>query len=202
MSDTKDATTSSSDAKKVMSETLADWLGDVVTLESHIEEAMDRQLTLKPASQETADAIRRFHDTIRASKYRAEDFQKQLGEPGGHSVVKTAGELLGKAAGLVDKVRKDSVSKALRDDYVAYNLAAMSYTMLHSTALALEDHKTATFAEQGLTTYAALVQDINELMPKVIVEDLIKNDEVPVANASVADEARKTIQKAWKTTAN
>lgn len=200
MSDTN--TTSGSEDKKVMNETLADWLGDVVTLEAHIEEAMDRQLTLKPASQETADAIRRFHDTVRASKYRAEDFQKQLGEPASQVVLKAAGDLLGKAAGLIDKVRKDSVSKALRDDYVAYNMAAMSYTMLHSTALALDDHSTAAFAEQGLTTYAALVQDINELMPKVVVEDLIKNDEVPVANASVADEARRVIQKAWKSTAN
>lgn len=189
-------------AEKIQNETLADWLGDVVTLEGHIEEAMDRQLTLKPVSQETAEAIRRFHDTVRDSKYRAEDFQKQMGATGGHPIVKGAGELLGVAAGLIDKVRKDSVSKALRDDYVAYNMAAMSYTMLHSTALALEDQKTADFAEQGLITYAALVQDVNELIPKVVLEDLVENDEVPVANAAIVDSARSTIQRAWKTTSH
>lgn len=192
--------TAKKDAPEAINETLADWLGDVVTLESHIEEAMDRQLTLKPGNQEVADAIRRFHDTVRASKYRAQDFQKELGTPGGNVVVKTAGELLGKAAGLVDKVRKDSVTKALRDDYVAYNLAAISYTLLHSTALALEDHKTAAFAQQGLTTYAKLVQDVNEIIPQAAVDDLVRNKDVPVADPSVVSTARAAIQTAWKTT--
>lgn len=192
--------TAKKDAPEAINETLADWLGDVVTLESHIEEAMDRQLTLKPGNQEVADAIRRFHDTVRASKYRAQDFQKELGTPGGNVVVKTAGELLGKAAGLVDKVRKDSVTKALRDDYVAYNLAAISYTLLHSTALALEDHKTAAFAQQGLTTYAKLVQDVNEIIPQAVVDDLVRNKDVPVADPSVVSTAREAIQTAWKTT--
>ena len=194
------STNTTKDAPESVNETLADWLGDIVTLESHIEEAMDRQLTLKPASQEIANAIRRFHDTVRASKYRAQDFQKEMGEAGGNSVVKTAGELLGKAAGLVDKVRKDSVTKSLRDDYVAFNLAAISYTLLHSTALALADHKAAAFAEQGLTTYARMVQDINEILPQAVVEDLIKNDKVPVANSDIVESAQQTIQTAWKTT--
>lgn len=194
--------TAKKDAPEAINETLADWLSDVVTLESHIEEAMDRQLTLKPGNQEVADAIRRFHDAVRASKYRAQDFQKELGTPGGNVVVKTAGELLGKAAGLVDKVRKDSVTKALRDDYVAYNLAAISYTLLHSTALALKDHKTAAFAQQGLTTYAKLVQDVNAILPRAVVDDLVRNDDVPVADPSVVSTARETIQTVWKTTSS
>lgn len=203
LTDVNDTTANSTkDAPESVNEALADWLGDIVTLESHIEEAMDRQLTLKPASQEIAAAFRRFHDTVRASKYRAQDFQKEMGEPGGNSVVKTAGELLGKAAGLVDKVRKDSVTKSLRDDYVAYNLAAISYTLLHSTALALANHKAAAFAEQGLKTYAGLVQDINELIPQAVVEDLIKNDKVPVANSDIVGTARETIKTAWKSTSN
>lgn len=196
------ATRAAGDAPGSINETLADWVGDIVTIESHIEEAMDRQLTLKPASQDVAAAIRRFHDTVRASKYRAQDFQKEMGQTGGHSVVQTAGEFLGKAAGLVDKIRKDSVTKSLRDDYVAYNLAAVSYTLLHSTALALADQKAAAFAEQGLKTYAGLVQDVNELIPKAVVEDLIKNDKVPVANSDIVDTARQTIATAWKTTSN
>lgn len=206
MTDTNATETSSTkdakDAPESVNETIADWVGDIVSLESHIEEAMDRQLTLKPASQEVADAIRRFHDTVRASKYRAQDFQKEMGEPGGNVVVKTAAELLGKAAGLVDKVRKDSVTKSLRDDYVAFNLAAISYTLLHSTALALADHKAAAFAEQGLTTYAKLVQDVNAIIPQAVVEDLVKNDKVPVANSNIAATAQATITNAWRTTSS
>lgn len=189
-------------AEAPKSHAIADWVGDIVNLESHIEEAMDRQLTLKPGSQDTAQAIQHFHDTVRASKYRAQDFQKTLGKTKGGGIQETASELLGKAAGLIDKVRKDSVTKALRDDYVAFNLAAVSYTLLHSTALALKDQKTVDFAEKGLETYAGLVQKVNTILPQATVDDLVKNDEVPVADSSVAAEARKTIDRIWTTTSN
>ena len=181
---------------------IADWVGDIVNLEGHIEEAMDRQLTLKPANQEVSQAFQHFHDTVRASKYRAEDYQKTMGATKGSGVVQTASEVLGKAAGLIDKVRKDSVSKALRDDYVAFNLAAVSYTLLHSTALALKDQQTVDFAEKGLETYAGLVQKINSIIPQATIDDLVKNDEVPVADSTVADQARKTIDRIWAKTSN
>lgn len=184
------------------SHAIADWVGDIVNLEGHIEEAMDRQLTLKPASQEVTQAIQHFHDTVRASKYRAQDYQKELGKTKGGGIQETAAELLGKAAGLIDKVRKDTVTKALRDDYVAFNLAAISYTLLHSTALALKDQKTVAFAEKGLETYASLVQKINSILPQATVDDLVANKEVPVADSSVADEARKTIDRIWAKTSN
>lgn len=201
MSEQKTETAPSKD-EAPKSHAIADWVGDIVNLEGHIEEAMDRQLTLKPASQEVSQAIQHFHDTVRASKYRAEDYQKTLGATKGSGVVQTAAEVLGKAAGLIDKVRKDTVTKTLRDDYVAFNLAAISYTLLHSTALALKDQKTVAFAEKGLETYASLVQKINSIIPQATVDDLVKNDEVPVADSTVADEARKTIDRIWAKTSN
>lgn len=184
------------------SHAIADWVGDIVNIESHIEEAMDRQLTLKPASDEVKQAIQHFHDTVRASKYRAQDYEKALGKTKGGGLQETASELLGKAAGLIDKVRKDTVTKALRDDYVAFNLAAVGYTLLHTTALALKDQKTAEFAEQGLETYAGLVQQVNAILPQAAVDDLVKNDEVPVADSGVVSQARETIDRIWKRTSH
>ncbi len=181
---------------------IADWVGDIVNIESHIEEAMDRQLTLKPENPEVAQAIQRFHDTVRASKYRAQEYEKEMGRTRGGGLQETAAELLGKAAGLIDKIRKDTVTKALRDDYVAFNLAAVGYTLLHTTALALQDQKTVAFAEQGLTTYASLVQEVNHILPQATVDELVKNKEVPVADASVVGQARQTIDRVWKITSN
>jgi len=178
---------------------IADWLGDIVALEGHVEEAMDAQLTLD-ASPELTNAIQGFHDAVRDSKQRAVAFQESYGSTAGNPVIKVGSELLGKAAGVIDKLRKDSVSKALRDDYTAFNHTAIAYTMLHTTAMAFNDTATAQFAEQGLRTYARLVQDLNHVIPAAVVHDLVLGEHAPVIDPSVVDNCRATIQNAWETT--
>lgn len=103
---------------------------------------------------------------------------------------------------MIDLMREDGVAKALRDDYTAYNLLAISYTMLHTTAMALEDPATQAFAGQGLRTYAGLVQDINHLMPEAVVQDLKDNDDHPLQNMNVVEQCREAIQSVWQSTAN
>ncbi|MBA2276221.1 MAG: hypothetical protein H0W06_00535 [Chloroflexia bacterium] len=117
-------------------------------------------------------------------------------------MIKAGSNLLGKAAGIIDKVREDSISKALRDDYTAYNLAAISYTMLHTTAMAVGDGAAQQFAGEGLKTYAGLVQDINRLMPLAVVTELKANDDVPAVDASIVEGCRSFIDSAWKSTTN
>lgn len=181
---------------------IADWLGDIVALESHVEEAMDHQLKLKSESAELTATIQRFHDTIRDSKKSAEAYQEQYGSTSGNPVIKKGSELLGKAAGLIDQARNDSVAKALRDDFTAFNHVAIAYTMLHTTAMAYNDSATEAFAGQGLKTYAALVQDINQVMPEAVVLDLQDNKDDPAPNTTVAPQCRQFINQAWKSTTN
>lgn len=182
---------------------IADWIGDIVALESHVEEALDKQLKLKVKNTELAADIQRLHDGIRDSKKRAVAYQEQYGATSaGNPIIKAGTNLLGKAAGLIDLVREDSVSKALRDDYTACNLLAISYTMLHTTSMALEDKKTKAFAEEGLRTYARLVQDINHMIPLAVVKELKANGDYDIQNTNVVAECRKTIDKIWKNTAS
>jgi hypothetical protein len=181
---------------------IADWVGDIVALESHVEEAMDRQLRLESAGPFVTAAIKRFHDTVRSSKQRAVDYQEQYGSEPGNSIIKAGSNLLGKAAGMVDQMRADCVSKALRDDYTAYSLLAISYTMLHTTSMALEDQATKAFAEQGLRTYAALIQDVSDLMPEAVIEDLKDNGDHPLQNTNIVEECRDEVQRIWRSTAN
>jgi hypothetical protein len=181
---------------------LADWIGDIVALESHVEEAMDKQLKLKGDNTELAGDIQRLHDAVLASKKRAIAFQEQYGSTGGNPIIKVGSNLLGKAAGLIDLVREDSISKALRDDYTAYNLLAISYTMLHTTAMALDDSKVMAFAEEGLRTYARLVQSLNHMVPLAVYEELKANGDYDLRKPNVVAECRKTIDKIWKSTSS
>jgi len=188
-------------AKKIH-HAIADWVGDIVALETHVEEAMDRQLKLESPDPAIATAIQRFHDAVRDSKQRAEAFQGQYGSEPGNPIIKAGSSLLGKAAGMIDNMREDGVAKALRDDYTAYSLLAMSYTMIHTTAMALEDPATQAFAEQGLRTYASLVQDVSYLMPEAVLADLKDNPDHPLQNPNVAAESRRLIQHVWQSTTN
>ncbi|MDQ2684150.1 MAG: DUF892 family protein, partial [Chloroflexota bacterium] len=152
-----------SSTEKKIHHAIADWVGDIVALESHVEEAMDRQLKLESNNPTLTAAIKRFHDTVRDSKQRAVAYQEQYGSEPGNPIIKAGSTLLGKAAGVIDLMREDGISKALSDDVTAYNLLATSYTMLHTTAMALDDSKVMAFAEEGLRTYAGLVQRLNHM---------------------------------------
>jgi len=117
-------------------------------------------------------------------------------------VIKVGATLLGKVAGVIDKVRHDSVTKSIRDDYTAYNHVTIAYTILHTTAMAFEDLATQEFAEQGVRTYAGLVQDINHVLPAAVIHDLKTGEHAPVIDAGVVGASRATIDSVWKSTAN
>ena len=179
---------------------ISDWTGDIVALVGHIEEALDHQLKLESNSTAVTGLIRELHDTVRDDKKRALAFQESVGSTPGNPVIKTGSELLGKAAGLIDRMRNDSVAKALRDDYTALNHLAVSYSMLHTTAMALKNDAAKNFAEEGLRTMATLVQRINDVMPEAVFQELVDNEDVDVMDPNVVAECRAEINRIWKQT--
>lgn len=186
-------------ATDVGQKTIADYLGDMVAVESHIEEALDRQLELPKKHPEAAAAIQQFHDMVKANRDALKAHQEETGSTAGNPIIEAGSAILGKAAGLIDKIRPETVSKALRDDYVAFNWAAIAYTMLETTALAVGDQKTADLARRGLRGHAAAVQRINHLIPSVVVWEL-QEDGVTITNIGAADQTRASLDKIWKET--
>ncbi|HEV2127537.1 MAG TPA: hypothetical protein VGR22_02850 [Thermomicrobiales bacterium] len=181
---------------------IADWIGDVVALESHVEEALDHQLKLKSDSTALTSAIQRFHDTVRDSKRRAVSYEETYGTQASKGIIERGSELLGKAAGIIDRLRHDSVSKALRDDFTAFNHTAMAYQMLHATAMALGDSATEAFAGEGLRTYATLVQDVNQVISEAVILDLQGSPDYPDVDTTAIDHCRNFINQTWKATSN
>jgi hypothetical protein len=103
--------------------------------------------------------------------------------------------IAGVAAGLYDKVRHDPVSKMLRDDYTALSLTAISYTMLHTTALALQKQPLADLAQRYLKDITPIIVDISQVIPGVVLKDL-EDNEVMIDRAVGQEAVRKT-QQAW-----
>jgi ferritin-like metal-binding protein YciE len=172
------------------------YVGDMVALESHIEQAMDGQLKHEVEHAEAAAAIRRFHDMVKMQREALKGHLAKIGgsEPG--PIKSAVATLFGVAAGAIDNVRTKAVSKMLRDDYTAFNHAAMGYSMLHVTAHALGEMETMEIADRHLRGYARAVQEINQLIPSVVVWELEKDDMAP--NRQAIEHCTEAINRAWQ----
>ena len=176
-------------------QTVADYVGDMVALESHIEEALDRQLKETKDDPEALAAVQRFHDMVKQHRDSLKSLQDEVGSTAGNPIIAAGSTLLGKAAGAIDLVRTEGISKSLRDDYAAFSLAAISYSMLHTTALSLGNRKVADVAERYLTDYAGAIERINEVMPGVVERELAKDGHKTDPGAVKATNAM--VAKAW-----
>jgi ferritin-like metal-binding protein YciE len=181
--------------------TIKDFVGDVVSVETGIEETLDRQLKMGQDNAVFSAAVQRFHDAVKASRDAARSYRDAIGgdSEGANALVEKGTGALGALTGMIQKLRPEGLTKAMRDDYVLFNTAAIAYTTLHTTAMALGDTETEALAAQGLRTYAKLVQDINNIVPDLVVNEL-QNDNHVIVNPMAADQCRQEIDRIWKAT--
>ena len=184
------------DVQQKHEKTIADYVGDMVALESHIEEALDRQLTEVQDDREASTAVQHFHDMVKQHRDTLKALQEEIGSTPGNPIKAAGSALLGKAAGVIDLIRTEGISKSLRDDYTAFSLAAISYSMLHTTSLGLGNPQVADLAERYLTDYAGAIERINEIMPGVVHRELVKDGHQ--THPGAVAETRKMVATAWK----
>jgi ferritin-like metal-binding protein YciE len=180
-------------------DTMKTYVGDMYALEAHIEEAMDRQLETVRDHPKAYAAVRRFHGTIRTQRDAMKAHLDELGGGTGGSIKTVVSSMFGMAAGLIDKVRPEAISKSLRDDYTAFNLAAMGYHMLYGTALMLGFQQTAALAERHHRAYTDMVQDINQIILDVVATELRKDGHK--IDERAMDRATDTMNQDWRATA-
>jgi ferritin-like metal-binding protein YciE len=183
------------DVQQKHEKTIADYVGDMTALEAHIEEALDRQLTEVQDDQEARAAVQGFHDMVKQHRDTLIALQEDIGATPGNPITAVGAALLGKAAGVIDLVRTEGISKSLRDDYTAFSLAAISYSMLHTTAMGLRNQRVAALAERHLTDYAGAIERINEIMPGVVERELTKDGHQTQPGAVAA--TRQVVPRAW-----
>lgn len=168
-------------------ETLATYVGDMHALEKHLLEAFEKQLPLSEDMPEARAVVQQLVDSTRQRVAALEHHVRTFGDTGKGitDAVKTAAAgLAGVAAGAIDWVRPQSISKALRDSYTATNHAIIGYIMLQTTGVALNDATTASIAERHLQDCVRNAQTIAQVMPSLVVKDV--SDDVGAVDASAA----------------
>jgi hypothetical protein len=180
---------------------LATYISDMLALEEHVHVPFESQLRdADLARYPAADAmVRRLSDL---SNTHIQSLQAALEAVGGHeahAVKSTVANIEGWFASAIDKIRKTKIAKALRDDYTALSLCCVSYSMLLTTANALNAPDVAQLAQRHLRDYAQILMELGVAIPDVVVQDL-RETGVSVAEAS-AGQTRMQIETAWRVSA-
>ena len=182
-------------------EAINSYITDMLALEDHIEKAIRSQLTDLKDYPELLAELRRIHRKIEhhISDLRLLSDRRNAG--GVVESVKRAGAAVaGMAAGLIDLVRTEGLPKNLRDDFTAFNLANISYVMLHTTALALDDQEVAELAHQHFRDYTDAVIRFNNLVPAAVVRYL-QQEGLP-AREDIVQQVSRNVEAAWRQTAH
>jgi ferritin-like metal-binding protein YciE len=186
-------------AMKARSDTLQQYVSDMIAVEEHIENAVKRQAEDKDVAKNNPQASQIIQNIVRHTEQHSQHLKQHLESIGGDpakGIKEVATSALGAVAGMYDKIRSEQVSKMLRDDYTALNLAAIAYTMLHTTGLALQDQGTASLALRHLQHYTSIIMELNQIIPSVVVAEL-KDDGLNLIEGS-AQQAVNNTQDAWK----
>lgn len=177
--------------------TIADYVGDMVALESHIEEALDKQRNEVKDDPTASAAVQTFHDVVKRHRDTLKALQEETGSTAGNPIKEAGSAILGKAAGVIDLVRTEGISKSLRDDYAAFSLAAISYSMLFTTSNGLGDQQVASLAQRHLQDYAEALMRINEIMPGVVARELEKDGHQ--VRPGAVEATREMVSRSWRT---
>lgn len=187
-----------SETAQIERHSLQTYVSDMLALERHIDQPLKAQLGMADAGR-YPEAKAAISQMFGLCENHVTALTACLAELGGHetSAIKSAwSSLLGFGAAAIDNVRKTKISKSLRDDYTALNLAAISYTMLHATAVGLGDASVAALAKRHLADYARCVMQIAQIMPTVVLAELRDDGETVMTGA--AEMIRQQTNEIWK----
>lgn len=179
-------------------ETITKYLGDMKSVITHVYEAMERQKDEFKDKPEVSQTIARIALGLKRQGDDIEARQKSLGGSPTQPVKEAVAGALGVFAGLYNKVRTEGAAKGLRDDHVALNLVLVSYSTLHTTAVAFSDAATAQLAKTGLTESAKFAMDVQKLVPATVLRELEDGD-FGTLDKSAPEQTMVALRSAWGT---
>ena len=179
-----------------LASTVTKYLGDLMAVYRHCSEAIERQTTAPCVTEDPgmADVLRRTHAVLTIQLGALEVRMKDLE---GRATLKEAlTAVTGFLAGLYDKMRGETLSRILRDDFAALHFAYACQTMMIATAEACGDRATAQLVSGHQQELPELIRKISDLIPAAVVSDLQK-DNVRIVNPNAADMAVESTRHAW-----
>jgi hypothetical protein len=179
-------------------EAINSYVTDMLSLEDHIEKAIQGQLKDLEDYPDVVTELKQLHRTIEHHISDLRMLSDRRKAAGITEAVKRAGSAVaGVAAGVIDLFRTEGLPKNLRDDYTALSLATIGYVMLYTTALSLDDREVADLAQQHFREYAEVMVRFNSFIPPAVIRYL--GQEGLLVREDVLPEIYRSIQDGWRT---
>lgn len=182
--------------------TVQQYVGDMLALENHIEEPLKHQIDQFDDNQQVLSALKGFHSMVQRHENELKQHLKSIGGSESSPIKSAVSGIFGAAAGLIDRIRTEGVSKSLRDDYAAFNLALISYDMLYTTASLLGFQDTANLASRMMQDYTRAIKQLEYLVPGVVAWELEKDEHGHKFDEASINQARQALYDAWRDVQN
>lgn len=181
-------------------ETIRSYTADLLAGVRHVLSAVERQ-----TKDEHVDRIARAGATVRGIHTlltrQSNALERHLEFMGGKGVMGTVKDAVtavtGTVAGAYDKVRGETASRALRDDYTALHFIFIATSMLHTTAIALGDGQTAELTSQHMQELPPAILALQEVTLHAVVADL-GADKTPIHQPDAGTLAFDQSTDAWR----
>ncbi len=165
-------------------ETIQKYLSDVHALERSFLKAVERQREDENVREhpDVNEILIRIERMVKAHVAEVESAMGSYDAGMGSIAKKALGSALSVAAGLYAKIRRHELSRMLRDNYTVLNLAAISYTMMHTMALAVSEEDVARLAKRHLEQIPPILEGIRDLIPHVVADEIAHHDKFSVVS--------------------
>ncbi len=180
-------------------DTIRSYIGDLIAVLDHVAQAVGKHrdnVDLRKVDHASV-LIDDLYAALVRHRTDLELHLKAIGGATGGGVVKDVlTTLTGVMAGVYGTMRGEAMSRIIRDDYTALSFVIACATMLHTTALALNDLSTADITRRHMRDYPPLIMALSHVLPMAVLVDL-HSDNVAVNNDQSAGQARQDLSDAW-----
>ncbi|MCW1923075.1 hypothetical protein OKA05_10970 [Luteolibacter arcticus] len=177
---------------------LTAYLNDMVAVERDISQAVRGQLEDERVDRH--EGLRDILLDIVAGSEGRTDFLRKISQGGGGAlgaaVKGTVMAVAGTLAGIYGKLREHPVSRMVRDDIIALDVAVTGYGMLLTMARCLDQKECTAFAQLALLGCPPLVSRLDHVLPLVIAHELAEDGPIPVPDG--VELAQDAIRQVWQ----
>lgn len=163
-------------------------LSDMLALNRHILEAVERQRESESVRErpEVNELVIRIERMLKAHVAELESLAERYRAAKESLLKKAMAGAVGAATELYDKVREHERSRMLRDNYTALNLIAVSYAMLHTFGLAIDERDIADLAQRHLRNLPALIESIRHAVPHAVAGEISEQYQFSVVSGAAS----------------
>lgn len=182
--------------KEIMSnEKLTTYTNDLLTFNKHFLSVVRSQKTSDTLKNSKANDLLHNVDIALTNQIdELENFENLIDKSKLEFLKDKTASFFGSIAGSLENLRKEPISKMLRDDYTALSMLASGYTMLYTAALVNGMKDLADFAKNSLDRVAQLITETSRVIPLMVAIELTGNSE----NANkIGEKALEETQKSW-----